>query len=317
MIFYNSPSNQPRKSSLEAILTIAFSFGLLWVDREESNLGEGLRSLTLPLRGEIGESGAALRDFFSAYRPRQELFEENKALRSRLSAQGDLREQIQRLRAENDRLRSLLGLREQRPTAALHPATVIHSGRSHPFRTLTVALTSTAPRLDESKLSALFQEGESTKIVEATRTPQLHLKAGQLAIAEGALVGTVKRIRWPYAEIIPLGSEQSSIDVVLEESRLYGIATGLGDQGRFLVKIEHLQRRRLAIEGERVLTAGRGGRYPEGLVLGWIVNLRLGRGELFQEAHLVPRISPDRLKELFILLESPGPAPALEGSTSP
>ena len=308
----------PALSSFSSALAIFLSLLLLWLEqRYEGQLSASLRAFVAPLQASTGRRGYELRQLFGGYLELDALHEERQRLQRQLSARGQLEVMNQELRAENDRLRAMLAFRRAWPRYQLIPGRVVHrSQRSH-LQLLELSLGDEPLRWVSPKRS----EGAPPSL-DPTERPQLDpaagpqldtLRSGLAVVADGALVGTVKQVQGELVEIILTSGEESSVDVVLEESRIRGSATGLGLGRGFQVRLDRLQRTRLAIEGERALTTGREGLYPAGLIVGWVVNVRRQESGLFQSANLVPRFAPDALEELFILVGEETASPSLEG----
>ena len=295
----------PTLSSFSSALAIFLSLLLLWLEqRYEGQLSTPLRAFVAPLQAATGRRGYELRQLFSGYLEFNTLREERQQLQRQLSARGQLEVMNQELRAENDRLRAMLEFRRAWPRYQLLPGRVVHrSQRSH-LQLLELSL-------GDAPLRWVFPQssGEPSPSLGSAERPQLDtLRSGLAVVADGALVGTVKQIQGELVEIILTSGEESSVDVVLEESRIRGSATGLGLGQGFQVRLDRLQRTRLAIEGERALTTGREGLYPAGLIVGWVVNVRRQESGLFQSANLVPRFAPDALEELFVLVGEEAPS---------
>jgi rod shape-determining protein MreC len=73
-------------------------------------------------------------------------------------------------------------------------------------------------------------------------------------------------------------------------------------QGQPILHVKYLSRDADIQPGDQVVTAGLGEIYPRGLVVGTVVDVTRGEGDLFQEALVRPGADLNHLEEMLILV---------------
>lgn len=108
---------------------------------------------------------------------------------------------------------------------------------------------------------SFVKKSSQTQACLLARTEQV-IQPGDLVVSQGALIGEIAKVDKDCFEIIPVESDQSSFEVVLEKSGVRGIAVGLGSKSIKLdsnkyeeatIKLKYLERSASAIIGERAL----------------------------------------------------------------
>ena len=182
------------------------------------------------------------------------------------------------LATENARLRRLLQLADRRKDLRLRAARVVSRGTSPYFRVVRITLDVGADGAE----------------------------VGMPVVAPGGVVGQLHSVVGERAEVLLVVDPRSAIDVVLEKSRARGVAVGTGEPDRYAARLEYLERAADTDVGERVMTTGDDGRYPRGLVVGEVMELRRKEHGLFQEALVRPLVDLSALDEVFVVLGASG-----------
>jgi rod shape-determining protein MreC len=118
---------------------------------------------------------------------------------------------------------------------------------------------------------------------------------------EGArgLVGQVFRTTANSAQIVLLTDNASSIPARLGNSRATGLMRGGGLGGSTSIDWVDLSSQ---IEvGEVVLTSGLGGKFPQDIVIGRVIEVDRREAELFQRAIVQPAVEFDALEIVFVI----------------
>jgi rod shape-determining protein MreC len=118
---------------------------------------------------------------------------------------------------------------------------------------------------------------------------------------EGArgLVGQVFRITADSAQVVLITDSASSIPSRLGSSRATGVLRGGGLGGSMTIEWIDLS---YQIEvGEVVLTSGLGGKFPQDVVIGRVLDVERREAELFQRAVVQPAVDFDDLEVLFVI----------------
>ncbi len=204
------------------------------------------------------------------------------------------------LRAENDRLRremrvlrddtkrvheleSLLGLRERLATETM-TARVIAKGISPSFRVVRIAV----------------DQGEHAG-----------LHAGMPVVANGGLVGQIRRVSGRFADVLLTIDPESRVDVVVGEGRARGRIEGLGERGRYRCRIQFDRADDQVSVGDEVFTSGLGKKFPASILIGYVSKINDQEFGLYQEGEVTPSVDFTRLDEVLILTSGPKDSDAL------
>lgn len=197
------------------------------------------------------------------------LEEENAQLREQAREGQDAAE-------ENERLRQLLDLREKRRDFAFESATVTAFSSSNWESTLTI-----------SKGSNFGIEVNDCVITET-----------------GALVGVVSEVGLNWATVATVIDTSIEMGGLVARTDSAGIVEGDFDlmlQGR--VKLSYLPQSTELLSGDEVLTSGKGGVYPSGLVVGTVADIRRDESGLTRYAEVVPEVALDELIQVFVITD--------------
>ncbi len=113
------------------------------------------------------------------------------------------------------------------------------------------------------------------------------------------LVGQIFRTTADSAQVVLITDNVSAIPVRLGASRATGLLRGGGLGGATTIEWVNLQ---FQVEaGETVLTSGLGGKFPQDIVMGRLLDVERNEAELFQRAVIQPAVDFDRLETLFVI----------------
>lgn len=118
---------------------------------------------------------------------------------------------------------------------------------------------------------------------------------------EGArgLVGQVFRTTANSAQVVLITDNASSIPARLGNSRATGLLRGGGLGGS--VSIDWIDLQYEIAVGEVVLTSGLGGKFPQDLVIGRVIEVERREAELFQRAIVQPAVDFESLEIVFVI----------------
>jgi len=94
------------------------------------------------------------------------------------------------------------------------------------------------------------------------------VKKGQPVIAENAVLGRIIEVGETTSRVLLITDLNSRIPVVFESSRAQAILAGTNSNSP---KLTHFKNDEIIKQGERVITSGKGGVFPYGLLLGKVV----------------------------------------------
>ena len=228
--------------------------------------------------GGIGEARGAWHNYLNL----RQISRENDELRQRLS---QLEVALQRERAlagQTRVLQELLDFKKETPLSTT-PATVIASGASPDFRTMT---------LDKGS-----SEG---------------LAADMAVIAPAGVVGRVILPTARAAKVQLIIDRNAAAAGLVERTRAQGVVVGTGsDRMRF----EYVPGTADVKTGDRVVTSGMDGIYPKGFVIGQIESIERTAGE-FSAVLIRPSVNLSAL-EAVLVVTSASEVPKADRASAP
>jgi rod shape-determining protein MreC len=202
---------------------------------------------------------------------------ENEELRSRVEALEKTARQATELDSANQRLSELLTLREELGGSAV-AARVI--GRS------TLAWVRTA----------VLNKGASHGVAK-----------GMAVVVSNGVLGQVVSTSAHTARVLLVSDMSSAVDVLVQRTRVRGIATGSADGG---CTLKYIERKEDVQIGDTLITSGLDGIFPKGQLLGTVTRVGAQGAHLFQEVEV--KLSADLSKVEEVLVVAPGPFQAAE-----
>ena len=227
----------------------------------------GMAEVQRVATGGIGE----VRGVWQNYVNLREIGHENDALKQRVS---QLEVALQRERAlagQTRVLQELLDLKKETPLGTT-PATVIASGASPDFRTMTL------------------DKGSSQGFA-----------ADMAVIAPAGIVGRVILPTPRAAKVQLIIDRNAAVAGLVERTRAQGIVVGTGgDRMRF----EYVPGTADLKTGDRVVTSGIDGIYPKGFVIGQIESIERSAGE-FSNVLIRPAVNLSALEAVLVVTTAP------------
>ncbi len=241
--------------------------------RYQSLKGEG-RFLDLsiyPLQ-KLEQGGSAVinsvTDFFNTYIMIVGKEEENRKLRDQLKKNEQEKNKYIETGLENERLRKILKLTSERP--------------------------------DEITAAEVFARDPANwfYLLWINKGTDDGITRDMVAVTPLGPVGKVHRVFDTDASIILLTDVNSAVAVRLQSTRVGGILEGRGDGA---CSIKYVSKRTEVKIGERVVTSGLDGIFPEGLLVGHVSEIRKEEGEMFQLIKVLPAQDLNAIEEVVIL----------------
>lgn len=258
---------------LLAVATVAGSFLL---GGEANPVSNAVGVITSPFRSVINSFLQWTEDRYDYAFRYEELQAENERLKQENARLQEAAREGQAASRENEQLRVLLGLAEKRRELVFESATVVSYGADNWSSTLTLS------------------KGENVGIA-----------VGDCVITEtGALVGVVDEVGANWCSL------STVIDAGLEMGGLVSRTAGAGIlEGDFSLmsegqlKLSYLPENTEFIAGDEVVTSGRGGVYPSGLLVGYISEIRSDPSGMSRYAVIDPAADLNDLIEVFVIKE--------------
>ena len=125
------------------------------------------------------------------------------------------------------------------------------------------------------------------------------LRSGMPVVTEGAtLVGTLGRVEDDHAWVTLVSDVDSAVSSHVLESRAPGVVAG--SYGGTM-KMDFVDQNAVVKEGDRIVTSGLGGSYPEGLVIGRVTAVGGNPQELFRNVTVSPLAALSRLESVLVM----------------
>ncbi len=140
-----------------------------------------------------------------------------------------------------------------------------------------------------------------TRLMSIDRGSSDGVTRGDGVISEDGVVGVVLIAGRATSDVLLLSDPSSAIDVVVQKSRARGIVRGRGDADKYAAVVEDFDRLRDVSPGDAIVTSGIGARFPAGLLVGTVVDVR-DKDDLTLEALVRPASVFSRLEHVAVLV---------------
>lgn len=142
---------------------------------------------------------------------------------------------------------------------------------------------------DDKKTSILIDRGENNGI--SKNLP---------VVAKGnIIIGKITEVYPDFAKVLLINSLESEVAVMAQENRVKGILRG-GTSGDYL-NLEMVSKEEEIKIGDKIIASGLDNVFPEGFLIGEIVEIKKDDLGIFQEARVRPYVDFGDLEEVFIL----------------
>lgn len=259
-----------------AVLLVALISGLV-SSRSVSGAGaleDASQNLGMPAKVAATGIVGWLEDIYGYMFRYDRLVEENQALKERVAElEGELRETQDAL-AENEEFRQILGLSEKYSEFILESAKVVDRGVSNWNTTFTINKgEESGIELDDCVIDSAYNlVGQVTEVGNGWATVRSVIDTD---IRIGALVG-----------------ESGAVAMVVGDFALMSLGQ---------TKLSYLTNDAQVFEGDVLLTSGRGGTFPQGLVIGTVDAVYTEAGGQVEYATVNPAVDPDSLTRVFVV----------------
>ncbi|MDD4355795.1 MAG: rod shape-determining protein MreC [Smithellaceae bacterium] len=124
------------------------------------------------------------------------------------------------------------------------------------------------------------------------------LKPGMPVLVSPSLIGRLTDVSWHSSKVLLLIDENSNVDVLIQRTRVQGIARGAGSRGcvvRYVSKTQDVR------EGDVVVTSGLSNIFPKGLLVGKVSYVNPTDAGLFSKIHVAPFADLASIEEVMVL----------------
>lgn len=206
----------------------------------------------------------------------EELVEENNALRAELADAQEKAREYEELKAENDRLYALLELREKRADFVFESCKIVS--------------------WDTSNYTSAFTIGKGS---------DSGIELGDCVVTEyGALAGQVCELGTNWATVRTIIDVNMDVGALVGSNGYAGVVTGefsLMKQG--LTRMTYLSSGAQIFTDDEVLTSGKGGAFPSGLLIGTVTTVMTEAGGQSTYGVVEPACDVDGLSQVFIITD--------------
>lgn len=149
-----------------------------------------------------------------------------------------------------------------------------------------------------------WDPGPWLKTLTLNRGERDGVKTAMPVVSHQGVVGRVVDVSPHFARVLLLVDYNSSIDAIVQRSRVRGILTGTGEKNCVLEYVRKGDEPRV---GDVVVTSGMGGAFPRGLLLGTIGGLKSIGYESFLRISVSPAVDFSQLEEVLIVTNKLSP----------
>ncbi|MBQ8830380.1 MAG: rod shape-determining protein MreC [Oscillospiraceae bacterium] len=205
------------------------------------------------------------------------LLETNAQLRAQLAGSSQEEREFAELEKENERLRELLGLAQRNSDYEFEMAAIINWSSSNWESTFTI---------NKGSANSAIEEGDC------------------VITSAGEVVGVVKTVSTVTSVCISVVDSDFAVSVNL--NKVTGSASAKGDYALMkdgLLMLDYINDSNKVLPGDTVITSGKGGVFPDGLLVGYIVEISSDETGLSDYATVEPAADLDNVMDVFVITE--------------
>jgi rod shape-determining protein MreC len=140
------------------------------------------------------------------------------------------------------------------------------------------------------------------------------VKPNMPVLAPGGAVGVIKRVAGDSATVLLVADSGFGVDVAVTRTGARGFVRGLGDESKYSVRVEYMQRTDEVEVGDILVTSGVGCRFPRGIAVARVTKVVRREFGSYQAVEAEPTVDFSRLEEVLIVTSEPKDcAPGAEG----
>lgn len=123
-------------------------------------------------------------------------------------------------------------------------------------------------------------------------------KEGMPVITKDGLVGKISEVYQDTSKVLLLVDQDFACDVRGEKSDILALASGTGTS---VLKLNYVPKYEDFIPGETLVTSGFDNSFPQGIPVGYIVEINKPFGSYFLDAYVIPYVDVLRLKDVMVI----------------
>jgi len=255
------------------ILFITLYFISIPNDQEEDKgfLHRALMTVATPMQMAVVAVVDGVVNIWDGYFALVDAKNEADDLRNAKFYMGQLLKQQLVIEQENARLRRLLEFKQRIPLSYV-PGRIIASDILGQFRTVTINV------------------GQKDGV-----------RKGYPVINDSGVIGRIIEVYPGFAKVLLMIDPNSSIDGRVKRTMAKGIIQGTRDNEKMFCQFAFSLRTEDVQAGDQIITSGLDQSFPEGLVLGEIVEVSKTEVGIFQEAYIKPAVDFTRIFEVLVI----------------
>jgi rod shape-determining protein MreC len=244
--------------------------------RQATGADKVIVGIAMPLQHAAATLALGLSNIWGDYVYLVDVKEDNARLASQNARLRERVRKLESLEEENHRLRRLLDMRTSLKTDVVS-AQVIGKNTNEFFRVARVSLDREARDI-----------GPNLPVI----TPD-------------GVVGTTLKSAGETVDVRLVVDAGSGVDVVVQRTGARGFARGTGDETKYLISIEYVQRTDEVEVGDLLVTSGVGRRFPKGIPVGTVTQVVKRDFGIYQQVYATPAVDFSRLEEVLIVTSAP------------
>jgi rod shape-determining protein MreC len=124
------------------------------------------------------------------------------------------------------------------------------------------------------------------------------IEVGYPVVTDQGLVGRISEVTDTTSKVLLMGDASSAVNAIMQSSRLPGVIRGTpgGD-----LLMDYIPQGETFAIGEVILTSGLGGRFPKGIPIGQVIEIRQRDIDVFQQAVVRPTVDFPRLELVMVV----------------
>ncbi|MCX7770648.1 MAG: rod shape-determining protein MreC [Proteobacteria bacterium] len=121
---------------------------------------------------------------------------------------------------------------------------------------------------------------------------------GMPVVTKDGLIGKIVEVYDSYSKVLLLIDPEFSVDVRGEKSGVLALCSGIGTS---VLKINYVPKFEELVLGETLVTSGLDGSFPEGIPVGYVIEINKPFGDYFLDAYVVPVVDILKIKEVIVI----------------
>lgn len=229
--------------------------------------------LLTPIQDGVTKISDGVQSVVDHYTKYDELEEENLKLRQDLAdTRGALRDADQAIQ-ENEQLRAALGMKAKSRSYEFESAEIIARSNETWSRTFTI---------DKGTLAGV--------------------QVDNCVVTVDGLVGYVSEVGTNWAMVTTIVDTGSQISAIASRTREVATAEGSFElMGQNCLKLTYLDKETKVVQGDTVETAGFGGLFPKGLVIGSVGEVKLENHGASKYAIITPAVDIQKITQVLVI----------------